>query len=98
MLTALAADSSNTTANIIAAVAGVITALGGLAGGTALLVSSMRTKRQVQSVHKIVNQQRTDMLRFQEALVRALIAAGIEVPIDQSLPPAPDHDPTAEHP
>lgn len=98
MLTVLAADSSNTTANIIAAVAGVITALGGLAGGTALLVSSVRTKRQVESVHKIVNQQHTDSMNFQAALIRALVAAGIEVPIDQSLPAVPDRDPTAEHP
>jgi hypothetical protein len=44
------------------------------------------TTEKVQEVHKIVNQQRTDMTNYQEALKRALSAAGIEIPIDQSLP------------
>jgi hypothetical protein len=38
----------------------------------------------VPSVHKIVNQQRTDMLRYQRALIVALKAHGVEVPDDQS--------------
>lgn len=40
---------------------------------------------EIQAVHKIVNQQRTDMLAYQEKLVEALQRAGIHVPQDQSL-------------
>lgn len=42
-------------------------------------------KEEVQEVHKIVNQQRTDMLSYQEKLVGALVSAGIHVPTDESL-------------
>jgi beta-lactamase regulating signal transducer with metallopeptidase domain len=42
-------------------------------------------QQDVQEVHKIVNQQRTDMLAYQEKLVMALEAAGVHVPEDQSL-------------
>lgn len=42
-------------------------------------------KEEVQAVHKIVNQQRTDMLAYQKTLVDSLIAAGIHVPRDESL-------------
>lgn len=42
-------------------------------------------KEDVQAVHKIVNQQRTDMLAYQKTLVDSLVAAGIHVPRDESL-------------
>lgn len=42
-------------------------------------------KQEVQAVHKIVNQQRSDMLAYQKTLVDSLIAAGIHVPRDKSL-------------
>ena len=42
-------------------------------------------KEDVQAVHKIVNQQRTDMLAYQKTLVDSLVAAGIHVPTDASL-------------
>lgn len=42
-------------------------------------------KEDVQGVHKIVNQQRTDMMSYQEKLIAALVAAGIHVPEDKSL-------------
>lgn len=42
-------------------------------------------KEDVQAVHKIVNQQRTDMLAYQSKLVDALNAAGITVPHDEAL-------------
>jgi hypothetical protein len=42
-------------------------------------------RQDVQDVHKIVNQQRTDMLSYQEKLVASLVAAGIHVPEDKSL-------------
>lgn len=60
-------------AAMVTACATVITAIGGIYLG-----------RRVQEVHKIVNQQRTDMLQYQKALVLALKTAGIEVPEDQS--------------
>jgi len=43
------------------------------------------TLRRVDAVHKIVNQQRTDMLTYQKTLIEALITSGIHVPRDQSL-------------
>jgi hypothetical protein len=42
-------------------------------------------RKDVQDVHKIVNQQRTDMLSYQEKLIGSLVAAGIHVPEDKSL-------------
>jgi energy-converting hydrogenase Eha subunit H len=42
-------------------------------------------KDDVQAVHKIVNQQRTDMLAYQDKLVVAIKAAGLHVPVDESL-------------
>jgi hypothetical protein len=74
--------ADSTMAGIITAVAGVITALALLAGALPLLI---KTVRDVRKVHTIVNQQRTDMQNYNRALVRALVAAGIEVPDDQSL-------------
>jgi hypothetical protein len=45
-----------------------------------------RVKETGEQTHKIVNQQRTDMQNYNRALVAALKLAGLEVPIDQSLP------------
>lgn len=42
-------------------------------------------RQDVKDVHKIVNQQRTDMLLYQDKLVQSLISAGIHVPEDKSL-------------
>lgn len=39
----------------------------------------------VQAVHAIVNQQRTDMLAYQKTLIDALVSKGIHVPMDKSL-------------
>ncbi len=93
-------------ADIITAIATVITALGGFALAIGVLIPSLKVGREAKAaavqardvaaetssrteeVHVIVNQQRTDMTRYNEALVRALRSAGIEVPIDQSIPPA----------
>lgn len=58
---------------LLTAVAAIVTAVGGIYLG-----------RRVQEVHKIVNQQRTDMLQYQKALIFTMKAAGIEVPPDQS--------------
>lgn len=50
-------------------------------------IDSVKTelKQDVQAVHKIVNQQRTDMLAYQKTLIDVLIAKGIHVPSDKSL-------------
>lgn len=42
-------------------------------------------KEEVQGVHKIVNQQRTDMLAYQKTLIDVLVSKGIHVPTDESL-------------
>lgn len=74
------------------AIALLITAISGLivsitkflplvrAGGRKLA----EVEQTVAEVHVIVNQQRTDMERYQRALVTALSEAGIAVPVDQS--------------
>lgn len=76
------ADSS--VAGIVGASAGVISAIGLLIGALPALIKVLR---QVREVHKIVNQQRTDMANYQRALERALTDAGIAVPVDQSIEP-----------
>ena len=45
---------------------------------------------KLDQVHVMVNQQRTDMQRYQTALVSALSEAGIPIPVDQSLAIRPD--------
>lgn len=39
----------------------------------------------VQAVHAIVNQQRTDMLAYQKTLIDVLVSKGIHVPTDKSI-------------
>lgn len=68
-------------AGIISAIATVIMAAGGLLGAVTLLVPILR---QTREVHKIVNQQRTDMKRYNTMLRKALEAHGIQVPDDPS--------------
>lgn len=87
-------------AAVITAFATVITALGGLVLALATYRTAQRTKAtqetakateaKVDEVHTIVNQRFTDLQRFNEALVRALRSAGVEVPIDQSIGPPVD--------
>ena len=62
-----------TVAGMVTAVATMVTAIGGIYLG-----------RRVQEVHKIVNQQHTDMQNFQTVLINTLKAHGITVPEDQS--------------
>lgn len=75
----LGLDVATSISSLVTAIATLVGAL----GGTAVSISLIRTGR---ATHKIVNQQRTDMLAYNRALVRALRDQGIEVPIDQSLP------------
>ena len=44
-----------------------------------------RLADQIQEVHKIVNQQRTDMQSYQAVLKTALEQAGVAIPVDKSL-------------
>lgn len=74
-------------AGIVAAIASAITALAAAIG---VLPALIKVLRQVKAVHVIVNQQRTDTLNYQRALIAALNKAGIDVPDDQSIPP-PDY-------
>jgi hypothetical protein len=73
----------STLAGIITAIGVCITAVGGLVAAFTVFLPILR---DVRSTHKIVNQQRTDMLKFQRTLIKTLVAHGIEVPEDQSLP------------
>jgi len=74
--------------------AGIVTACGTLFTAVALIITawaglirSRKVEGKVDAVHVIVNQQRTDMQRYERALVAALKAAGVEVPVDQSIDP-----------
>ncbi|HEX6968881.1 MAG TPA: hypothetical protein VF174_08765 [Micromonosporaceae bacterium] len=48
-------------------------------------VTTAENVDKLDDVHKIVNQQRTDMQRYQAVLLAALTAAGVEIPPDESL-------------
>lgn len=76
-------------AGIITAIASGITAIALLCAALPALIKVLRHAKETQAavaeVHVIVNQQRTDGLNFNAALIRELKKHGIEVPIDQSL-------------
>jgi hypothetical protein len=81
--------------------AGVITAIGACLTAIALVINAitarrrdLRIERKVDEAvkvgaetHTIVNQERTDRMNYQRALIRALEAKGIAVPVDQSIDP-----------
>jgi hypothetical protein len=81
--------ASSSPAGIITASSTVLIAIGGIIATLTVFIPVLRTAKstnaQVHDVHIVVNQQRTDMKNYQRALVKALVAAGIEVPEDQSL-------------
>lgn len=86
--------AASTWAGVISAIAGVITAVGGLYAALAVFIPAQRAaKHTLDDVHKIVNQQRTDMTNFNRALIRALKDANVPVPVDQSV--EPDETPSA---
>jgi high-affinity K+ transport system ATPase subunit B len=73
---------------IITAVGTLITAAGGVAIALVTRNNAVITKKNSEAlgeVHTMVNQQRTDSIRYQTALIKALKAAGVDVPDDQSL-------------
>ena len=59
-------------------------------GAVATLITSISTavvlilRSKIKEVHKLVNQNRTDMLAYQQDLVAALQAGGLIVPRDKS--------------
>jgi hypothetical protein len=63
-----------TISGLITAVATMVTAIGGL----------LLALKVIMPTHKLVNQQRTDMLRFQTVLINKLAEHGIDIPEDQS--------------
>ncbi len=69
----------------LTAIALLVTAVSGLVVSLTKFLPVVRAGRAtLDDVHVIVNQQRTDMERYQRALVTALQAAGLDVPVDQS--------------
>jgi len=70
-----------TLAGTITAMATMLTAVGGTIVTLKVMIPNFRVNKQT---HTIVNQQRTDMLRFQRTLIKALVDAGLPVPEDQS--------------
>jgi hypothetical protein len=85
-----AGGSGSSTAQVVTAIATLVTAVGGIILAFSVLLPILRnskdTRDQVGAVHVIVNQQRTDLQRYNAALLGALKKAGIEVPVDQSVP------------
>jgi len=77
----MSVDALQGWATIITAVAALVTALG-------IFIVNTRTKRvaaDVNTVHKLVNQQKTDADAYQADLITALRDAGVAVPTDQSI-------------
>lgn len=66
---------------IITATGTAITAV----GGVVIAVMAKKTSVATQEVHTMVNQQRTDAKRYEITLIKAMKAAGIDIPDDQSL-------------
>lgn len=84
-------------AGILTAIGTLLTALGVAATAFAVLIPILRRTKELNvkanvlsdktdAVHKIVNQQRTDAMNYQGALIAALRKAGVDIPDDQSRP------------
>lgn len=75
-------------AGLISAFFTMVTAIGGAIVSFKVMFPNLRINRHVAKVvdetHVIVNQQRTDMMRFQTVLKNKLAEHGIEIPEDQS--------------
>jgi len=80
---------STSLAALVTAIATALIAVGGVITSITVLLPILRgtraNTRSIVEVHTIVNQQRTDAMRYQERLIEALITAGIAVPPDSSL-------------
>jgi Na+-transporting NADH:ubiquinone oxidoreductase subunit NqrF len=75
----------STLAGVITAAAAVFTSLALVITAIGGLLAARRVGRKVDEVHVIVNQQRTDTMNYQRALIAALERHGVEVPADQSV-------------
>lgn len=77
-----------TYAGLISAFFTMVTAIGGAIVSFKVMLPNLRINRHVAKVaeetHVIVNQQRTDMMRFQTVLKNKLAEHGIDIPEDQS--------------
>lgn len=71
------------TVDLITAIATAFTAIGEVIVALKLLLPALDLARRT---HHLVNQSHTDSINYQNGLIRALKAQGIEVPIDQSAP------------
>lgn len=83
----IAADSVPFTSSVVGVVTALATLITAVTALAAVLPTLFKLRRDVKAVHTIVNQQRTDMQRYERALIAALKAAGVEVPVDQSIDP-----------
>lgn len=82
MLTVAASSFAEPTLpGIITAIAATVTALGGLIVAFTVLLPMFRNTK---TIHKIVNQQQTDLRNYQRALIETLAIHNIEIPPDQS--------------
>ena len=81
---------ASTLAGVISAVAAVFTAVALIITAIAGLMAARWAGRKIDAVHKIVNQQHTDLVNYQRALIRALEGAGLQVPVDQSAEAIPE--------
>lgn len=66
---------------IVSAFGTVVTAI----GGVYIAYTSRKSNQAVQQVHSLVNQAATDAKRYRAVLERALTAAGVPIPPDQSI-------------
>lgn len=71
----------NTIVEIITAIGSLITAIG---GGLTVAYVVIPGYKHTKSVHKIVNQQRTDMIAHQKVLEGLLIEHGITLPVQKA--------------
>jgi hypothetical protein len=83
----LSLDVATSISGLVTAIAALVAAFGALVAAFGGLLVSIKLLRTTADTHKLVNQQRTDLEAYNRALIRALKLAGIEIPIDQSLPP-----------
>lgn len=72
-------------AGVITASAAVLTALALVITSVATLVATRRAGRKLDVVHTLVNSQHTDLVKYQDDLVKALQSADVKVPQDQSI-------------
>jgi uncharacterized protein YoxC len=77
----------STLAGIITSIGTVFTAISLVIAAVTGLIRSRKIEAKVDTVHTIVNSQRTDMQRYIRAQTALLEKHGITPPIDQSIDP-----------